>query len=41
MLLFRVVPYLEAARHREPGHPMFVPAPQGKGRIDNPSEYVA
>lgn len=25
----------------EPGHPLYVPRPQGQGRADNPEEYLA
>jgi len=39
--LYRVFPYLPAARTGEPGHPLYVPSPQGAGRIDNPDLYEA
>ena len=39
MRLYRVFPYLPAARPGEPGHPLYVPRPQGSGRIDNPDLY--
>lgn len=38
-LLYRVVPYLAAAGHGEPGHPLHVPASTGANRIDNPDVY--
>ena len=36
--LFRVFPYLAAAKPGEPGGALYVP-PQGGGRIDNPDVY--
>ena len=36
--LYRVFPYLESARTREPGSAFYVP-PQGGGRLDNPAMY--
>ncbi len=39
MLLYRVVPYLASATPGEPGHPSYLHRPQGRGRLDNPSEY--
>lgn len=41
MRLYRVFPYLSAARPGDPGHPLYVPRPQGAGRIDNPDLYEA
>lgn len=38
--LFRVFPWLPAARLHEPGHPLFVPG-FAVGRIDNPEHYLA
>ena len=38
--IYRVFSYLERAAKDEPGGALFVP-PQGRGRIDNPSYYVA
>jgi len=40
VLLYRVFPYLAAAAPGEPGHPGYVHGPQGKGRLDNSSEYA-
>lgn len=39
MHLFRVLPWLEGASLSEPGHALYVPPVQGKGRIDNPKRY--
>lgn len=41
MRSYRVFPYLPTARPGEPGHPLYVPRPQGAGRIDNPDLYDA
>jgi hypothetical protein len=41
VLLYRVFPYLPAARARQPGHPLYVHPGQGKGRWDNPAWYLA
>lgn len=41
MRLYRVFPHLPAAKPGEPGHPLYVPRPQGAGRIDNPDLYEA
>lgn len=41
MLVYRVFPHLPGARADEPGHPLYVHHPQGKGRWDNPSLYQA
>jgi hypothetical protein len=41
VLLYRVFPYLPAARRGEPGHPLYVHPAQGKGRWDNPGSYLA
>jgi hypothetical protein len=37
--LYRVLPYLRSARANAPGHPLFVPASTGAGRVDNPGQY--
>jgi hypothetical protein len=38
--LFRVFPFVSSARSsKAPGHALYVPAPQGAGRIDNPDLY--
>lgn len=39
MRLYRVFPWLAAAEERAPGHALFVPRPQGAGRVDNPGRY--
>lgn len=40
--VWRVTPYLPAAKIGEPGHPLYVHRPaQGAGRADNPSRYTA
>lgn len=39
--LYRVFPWLEDAAPGEPGHPLYVPRPQGHGRVDNPDHYLA
>ncbi|MDX1390375.1 MAG: RES domain-containing protein, partial [Acidobacteriota bacterium] len=39
MRLYRVFPRLESADSRQPGHPMYVPPMQGRGRVDNPEHY--
>ena len=36
--LYRVFPWVEAARAGDPGHPLFVPGLVG-GRVDNPDHY--
>lgn len=41
MLLYRVFPYLPAAKIGEPGHPLYVHPAQGQGRWDNPAWYLA
>jgi hypothetical protein len=41
VLLYRVFPYLAAAKKGEPGHPLYVHPDQGKGRWDNPTSYLA
>lgn len=38
--LYRVFPWLDSASEGEPGHPLFVPTPQGHGRVDNPDRYL-
>ncbi|MDP9235241.1 MAG: RES domain-containing protein [Actinomycetota bacterium] len=38
--LYRVFPWLESAAPPEPGHPRYVAAPQGHGRVDNPERYL-
>ncbi len=37
--MYRVFPWAETAPRASPGHPLFVPAPQGAGRLDNPDHY--
>jgi len=37
--LYRVLPYLRTARANAPGHPLFVPASTGAGRVDSPGQY--
>jgi hypothetical protein len=39
VLLYRVFAYLASARVGEPGHPSYLHRPQGRGRLDNRSEY--
>jgi hypothetical protein len=39
MLLWRVFPHDPSARAGEPGHPLYVPTRQGRGRWDNPDRY--
>ena len=39
MLLYRVFPYLATAAPGTSGHPLYLRKPQGRGRLDNPSEY--
>jgi len=39
--LHRVFPWLATAQARASGHALFVPRPQGAGRIDNPGHYDA
>lgn len=42
MRLYRVVPWDDAARSGQPGHPLFVDVSrQGGGRADNPRHYQA
>jgi hypothetical protein len=36
LLIYRVFPYLRAARIGQPGHPLYVHPAQGTGRWDNP-----
>lgn len=38
--LYRVLPWLPGALAGDPGHPLYVPRPQGAGRIDNPEAYL-
>ncbi|MBI4728170.1 MAG: RES family NAD+ phosphorylase [Acidobacteria bacterium] len=38
--LYRVFPWLPGARAGDPGHPPYVPRPQGAGRINNPEAYL-
>lgn len=40
MLVYRVFPYLPAARLGEPGHPLHEHRPQRGGRLDHPDYYV-
>lgn len=40
MLVYRVFPYLPAARPGEPGHPLYQHRPQRGGRIDHPDYHV-
>jgi hypothetical protein len=40
VLLYRVFPHLRGARKGRPGHPLYVHAPQGSGRLDNPDHYL-
>ena len=37
--LYRVFPYWKGARAGQRGHPLFSPAIQGAGRVDNPEHY--
>jgi hypothetical protein len=39
VILYRVFPYLASAEEGEPGHPLYIPTPQGNGRWDNPALY--
>lgn len=39
MKLYRVLPYRPDAAEGERGHPLFVPAPSGAGRVDSPGNY--
>lgn len=39
MLLYRVFPYLDAAKDGESGSPTYLHRPQGGGRLDNPGVY--
>ena len=41
MLLYRVLPHVASARKGEPGHPLYVHPDQGRGRWDNPTQYLA
>jgi hypothetical protein len=38
--LYRVFPWLEDADEGKPGNPLYVAAPQGRGRVDNPDRYL-
>jgi len=38
--LHRVCPWVPRAPEGHPGHPMYVPRPQGQGRADNPEHYL-
>lgn len=38
-LVYRVFPYDPAAGPGDPGHPLYLHKPQGKGRLDNPRFY--
>jgi hypothetical protein len=38
--LYRVLPWLDDAREGQPGHPLYIPTPQGAGRVDNPEHYL-
>jgi hypothetical protein len=40
MLVFRVFPWVEGAPRGRAGLPLFVPTPQGSGRVDNPGHYL-
>lgn len=40
MLLYRVFPWLTAAREGEPGHPLYASPLQGGGRADDPEHYL-
>ena len=40
MLVYRVIPYLPAARRGQPGHPLYEHRPQRGGRIDHPDYHV-
>lgn len=40
MLVYRVFPYLAAAREGQPGHPLYEHTPQRGGRVDHPDYYV-
>lgn len=39
MLAYRIFPYLSSARAGQPGHPLYLHKPQGRGRLDNPGAY--
>jgi hypothetical protein len=39
VLLYRVFAYLASATVGTPGHPGYLHRPQGRGRLDNPSDY--
>ena len=39
MLLYRVFPHLPGAGAGEPGDPMYLHWPQGRGRLDNPAHF--
>lgn len=39
MRLYRVFPFLASADAGAPGHPRYIPRPQGGGRIDQPTLY--
>ncbi len=41
MRLYRVFPWLAAARESEPGHPLYVSPLQGGGRVDDPERYLS
>jgi hypothetical protein len=38
--LYRVFPWLETATDQEVGNPLYIPTPQGWGRVDNPEHYL-
>lgn len=38
-LVYRVFPYDDSAGPGEPGHPLYLHKPQGRGRLDNPRYY--
>lgn len=40
MRLYRVLPFRPDATAGRPGHPLFVPTPQGAGRADSPDAYT-
>jgi len=40
VLVYRVFPYLPAARPGRPGHPLYEHHPQRAGRVDHPDYYV-
>lgn len=40
MLVYRVFPYLPAARRGAPGHPLYEHRPQRGGRVDHPDYHI-